>query len=274
MQDRSQGARQGSKVAVQGLRAPRESTPQSLTGPILRPGENVSARQRDGDALLLDGAGLLETLLIYAHEQLPLQEVVLELVALRRRDILSRLCATPSEAVFIACSALLQLVPALCARVHKQRCLGKKWGSLGSGLPLTSVRYRGSLGGSFRLDFQFSGAAVACRACTGCAIGASLLGGAGLLKLMFTKGRCLLVTIPLALVALTSSLHLAKSAYICKVAGSVKPTNAEDPPPKLPHPARHDHLCSVHFSLLHSVQPAHILLIVDISSSTQLHPIG
>lgn len=30
------------------------------------------------------------------------------------------------------------------------------------------MRYRGSLGGSFKLDFQFSGAAEACMAWTGC----------------------------------------------------------------------------------------------------------
>ena len=34
----------------------------------------------------------------------------------------------------------------------------------------TSVRNLGSFGGSLRLDFQFSGAAVACTACMGCAI--------------------------------------------------------------------------------------------------------
>jgi hypothetical protein len=50
--------------------------------------QDVAARERNGDALLLDGAGGLEALLVDAHEQLALEEVVLEAVALGRGHIL------------------------------------------------------------------------------------------------------------------------------------------------------------------------------------------
>ncbi len=79
---------------------------------VLGPGKDVTARERDGDGLFLDGRGRLRTgttttgselqteeqhgfvephleaLLENPHQQLPLQEVVLELAALRGGDIL------------------------------------------------------------------------------------------------------------------------------------------------------------------------------------------
>jgi hypothetical protein len=61
-----------------------------LARAILGASQYVSACQCDGDALLLDGGGFFEALLIDAHQQLTLEEIILEVVALGSRDILVR----------------------------------------------------------------------------------------------------------------------------------------------------------------------------------------
>lgn len=53
-----------------------------LAGAVLGAGEHVAPHQRDGYALLLDGRRLFKALLKDAHQQLALQEVVLEIIAL------------------------------------------------------------------------------------------------------------------------------------------------------------------------------------------------
>ena len=58
-----------------------------LAGAVLGASENVAAGERDWDARLLDGRRILPALLEDAHEQLALQTVVLELVALGGRHI-------------------------------------------------------------------------------------------------------------------------------------------------------------------------------------------
>ena len=62
-----------------------------LSGAVLRAGEDVPAGEGDRDALLLDGAGPLKALLVDAHEELPLEEIVLKLVTLCCCNILNRL---------------------------------------------------------------------------------------------------------------------------------------------------------------------------------------
>mmetsp|Transcript_27995 Transcript_27995/g.88943 ORF Transcript_27995/g.88943 Transcript_27995/m.88943 type:complete len:246 (+) Transcript_27995:1026-1763(+) len=59
-----------------------------LAGAVLRAGQHRLAGQGHGDAVLLDRRGLLVALLEDAHEELPLEEVVLEVVALGRRHVL------------------------------------------------------------------------------------------------------------------------------------------------------------------------------------------
>mmetsp|Transcript_28839 Transcript_28839/g.72338 ORF Transcript_28839/g.72338 Transcript_28839/m.72338 type:complete len:287 (+) Transcript_28839:1765-2625(+) len=60
----------------------RDGESGGLAGAILGTGEDVTTCERDRDALLLDGAGPLEALLVDAHQQLPLEKIVLEVVAL------------------------------------------------------------------------------------------------------------------------------------------------------------------------------------------------
>ena len=60
----------------------------SLTCPVLRSREDIPAGEGNGDALLLDGAGLFKTFLVDAHQQLPLEQVILKVVALCLCDIL------------------------------------------------------------------------------------------------------------------------------------------------------------------------------------------
>mmetsp|Transcript_15818 Transcript_15818/g.40766 ORF Transcript_15818/g.40766 Transcript_15818/m.40766 type:complete len:470 (-) Transcript_15818:225-1634(-) len=59
-----------------------------LSRAVLRAGQDVAPRERDWDRLLLDGRGTLKARLEDAHQQLTLEEVVLELVALGRGDVL------------------------------------------------------------------------------------------------------------------------------------------------------------------------------------------
>ena len=66
----------------------RDDVSGGLARAVLGPGQDVAVLQDDGDGLLLDGAGLFETLLEDAHEELALEEEVLELPALGLRDVL------------------------------------------------------------------------------------------------------------------------------------------------------------------------------------------
>jgi len=59
-----------------------------LARPVLGAREDVPPRQRDGDGFLLDGGRLVEAVLVDAHEELPLEEVVLEFIALGAGDVL------------------------------------------------------------------------------------------------------------------------------------------------------------------------------------------
>jgi hypothetical protein len=59
-----------------------------LAGAVLGARQDVAAGQGNGYALLLNGRWLFEALLVDAHEQLPLEEVVLKVVALGGRHIL------------------------------------------------------------------------------------------------------------------------------------------------------------------------------------------
>lgn len=59
-----------------------------LARSVLGSGQNVASRQGDGNTLFLDGRRTLETLLVYAHEQLALQKIILELVPFGRGHIL------------------------------------------------------------------------------------------------------------------------------------------------------------------------------------------
>merc|ERR1719261_1113637 len=67
----------------------RNAEGSSLARPILGAREDVLAREGDGNALFLDGRRHFVPLLEDTHQQLPLEEVVLELVALRRGHVLS-----------------------------------------------------------------------------------------------------------------------------------------------------------------------------------------
>ena len=66
----------------------RDAEGRGLARAVLGAREDVAARQRDRDRLLLDRRGPLEPLLVDAHEELALEEVVLELVALGAGDVL------------------------------------------------------------------------------------------------------------------------------------------------------------------------------------------
>ena len=59
------------------------------TCPVLRSREDISTGESDWDALFLDGTGLLKALLVDAHQQLPLEQVILKVITLRLCDILS-----------------------------------------------------------------------------------------------------------------------------------------------------------------------------------------
>ena len=66
----------------------RDDVSGGLARAVLGPGQDVAVLQNNGDGLLLDGAGLFESLLEDAHEELPLQEEVLEVPPLGLRDVL------------------------------------------------------------------------------------------------------------------------------------------------------------------------------------------
>ena len=66
----------------------RDAEGRGFSGPVLRAREDVAARERDRDRLLLDGRWPLEALFVDSHEELALEEVVLELVALGAGDVL------------------------------------------------------------------------------------------------------------------------------------------------------------------------------------------
>ena len=66
----------------------RDDVSGGLARAVLGPGQDVAVLQNNGDGLLLDGAGLFESLLEDAHEKLPLQEEVLEVPPLGLRDVL------------------------------------------------------------------------------------------------------------------------------------------------------------------------------------------
>mmetsp|Transcript_19148 Transcript_19148/g.47463 ORF Transcript_19148/g.47463 Transcript_19148/m.47463 type:complete len:242 (-) Transcript_19148:15-740(-) len=59
-----------------------------LSGTVLGACQDVAPGQRDGNGLLLNGGGALETLFEDAHEELALKEVVLKFLPLCRRDVL------------------------------------------------------------------------------------------------------------------------------------------------------------------------------------------
>ena len=59
------------------------------TCPVLRSREDISTRESDWYALFLNGTGLLKALLVNAHQQLPLEQVILKVITLRLCDILS-----------------------------------------------------------------------------------------------------------------------------------------------------------------------------------------
>lgn len=59
-----------------------------LARAVFRAREDVAARERNRDRLLLDRRGPLEALFVDAHQELALEEVVLELVALGAGDVL------------------------------------------------------------------------------------------------------------------------------------------------------------------------------------------
>ena len=59
-----------------------------LAGAVFGAGQDVAPRQSDGDGLLLDGGGFVEAVFVDAHEEFPLQEVVLEFIAFGAGDVL------------------------------------------------------------------------------------------------------------------------------------------------------------------------------------------
>lgn len=63
----------------------KEALGQHVT--YLGPCEDISILQHDRDGLLLDGRGFLKTLFKYTHQQLPLEEEVLEVSSLGLSDI-------------------------------------------------------------------------------------------------------------------------------------------------------------------------------------------
>lgn len=71
----------------------RDDVSGGLARAVLGPGQDVAVLQDDRDGLLLDGAGLFESLLEDAHEELPLQEEVLEVPPLGLRDVLGLVAA-------------------------------------------------------------------------------------------------------------------------------------------------------------------------------------
>lgn len=57
---------------------------------VLGPSQDITACQGDGDAFFLNGGGLFKALLVDAHQELPLQEIVLEIVALGGGHVLQK----------------------------------------------------------------------------------------------------------------------------------------------------------------------------------------
>lgn len=106
-----------------------------FSGPILCSRQNISASKSDGDALFLDRARLLKTLLIYPHQKLSSQEKVLEFNPFRVCDILRH----DPTSVSLSGGPDQELQPS------------KTWQQ-----EPTAVRIRVSLGGNFNFDFQSS----------------------------------------------------------------------------------------------------------------------